>query len=117
MEREYQDNRGLCDAVGWKKKSRSTQTTAATEDASLNVAVDLLDAMEQVDCDVGYPHKRGYMAPYKGGRIRFHIHDFRRANGIARALEMQKKILIICILHVEWLSSEHLEFGKFGLLF
>ncbi|WOH14848.1 hypothetical protein DCAR_0934374 [Daucus carota subsp. sativus] len=34
--------------------------------------------------DAGYAHKKGYMAPYKGSGIRYHIQDFRRANGTAR---------------------------------
>ena len=34
--------------------------------------------------DAGYPHKRGYMAPYKGSRIRYHLQDFRRGNGSER---------------------------------
>ncbi|XP_021978756.1 uncharacterized protein LOC110874326 [Helianthus annuus] len=29
--------------------------------------------------DVGYPNTRGYLAPYKGTNIRYHIPDFRRA--------------------------------------
>ncbi|WOH09174.1 hypothetical protein DCAR_0728629 [Daucus carota subsp. sativus] len=27
-----------------------------------------------------YAHKKGYMAPYKGSKIRYHLQDFRRAN-------------------------------------
>ena len=34
--------------------------------------------------DAGYAHKKGYMAPYKGSKIRYHLQDFRRANGTAR---------------------------------
>lgn len=41
---------------------RSTQETAAIEDTSLNAAVDLLDAMEQVECDTDlYYYTKRYL--------------------------------------------------------
>ncbi|XP_074347447.1 uncharacterized protein LOC141686303 [Apium graveolens] len=34
--------------------------------------------------DAGYAHKKGYMAPYKGSSIRYHLADFRRGDGSER---------------------------------
>ena len=33
--------------------------------------------------DAGYPNTRGYLAPYKGSNIRYHIPDFRRGETAA----------------------------------
>ncbi|KAJ0932955.1 hypothetical protein HanPSC8_Chr04g0179581 [Helianthus annuus] len=34
--------------------------------------------------DVGYPNTRGYLAPYKGNDVRYHILDFRRGQTAAQ---------------------------------
>ncbi|KAK3039577.1 hypothetical protein RJ639_027721 [Escallonia herrerae] len=34
--------------------------------------------------DAGYPNMKGYLAPYKGPNIRYHLPDFRRGNQAAR---------------------------------
>nr|XP_009798293.1 PREDICTED: uncharacterized protein LOC104244544 isoform X2 [Nicotiana sylvestris] len=63
--------------------------------------------------DAGYPHMKGYMAPYKGDNMRYHLAQFRRgATRQLREPEGELKNVTICILLVEILLSGHLGFGK-----
>ncbi|GKB59024.1 putative nuclease HARBI1 isoform X1 [Tanacetum coccineum] len=41
--------------------------------------------------DVGYPNTKGYLAPYKGNDIRYHIPDFRRGQTSAQRAPKGKK--------------------------
>ncbi|GJT02439.1 putative nuclease HARBI1 isoform X1 [Tanacetum coccineum] len=50
--------------------------------------------------DAGYPNTRGYLAPYKGTDIRYHLRDFRR--GRTAAILWKARWAILKYMHVDY---------------
>ncbi|CAI9298375.1 unnamed protein product [Lactuca saligna] len=68
--------------VGWERTAHNTRIfSEALQRPDLNFSYPTGDKYYVVDA--GYPNTRGYLAPYKGTNIRYHLPDFRRGHSAA----------------------------------